>query len=113
MIKKLSSNLINQIAAGEVVDDPKSIIKELLENSIDANSKNIEIILHDGGLSKIIINDDGIGISKSDLPQAFERFATSKLENLRDLSNINTLGFRGEALPSIASISEISLKSNI
>ena len=67
MIKKLPSNLINQIAAGEVVDDPKSIIKELLENSIDANSKNIEIILHDGGLSKIIINDDGIGISKSDL----------------------------------------------
>ena len=111
MIKKLKSNLINQIAAGEVVDDPCAIVKELIENSIDANAKNIEIILYNGGVSKIIIIDDGDGISKDELPKAFERFATSKIKSLDDLNNISTLGYRGEALPSIASVSEIIIKT--
>ena len=111
MIKKLDSNLINQIAAGEVVDDPCSILKELIENSIDAKSKNIEIILYNGGISKIIIIDDGDGIPKDGLSKAFERFATSKINTLDDLNNICTLGYRGEALPSIASVSEIVVKS--
>ena len=111
MIKKLSSNLINQIAAGEVVDDPKSIIKELIENSIDAKSKKINIYIEKGGIDKILIVDDGIGIIKDDLKMAFERFATSKISSQKDLNNIKTLGFRGEALPSIASVSRILLKS--
>jgi len=111
MIKKLNSNLINQIAAGEVVDDPSSIIKELIENSIDANSTTIELILFESGINKIIVNDDGDGIPKNELSKAFERFATSKINNLDDLNDISTLGFRGEALPSIASISEISVNS--
>ena len=111
MIKKLNSNLINQIAAGEVVDDPSSIIKELIENSIDANSTTIELILFESGINKIIVNDDGDGIPKDELSKAFERFATSKINNLDDLNDISTLGFRGEALPSIASISDISVNS--
>ena len=113
MIKKLNSNLINQIAAGEVVDDPCSIVKELIENSIDANARNIEVVLYDGGTSKIIIIDDGDGIAKDELSEAFERFATSKIKSLADLNNISTLGYRGEALPSIASISEIIIKSKV
>ena len=111
MIKKLNSNLINQIAAGEVVDDPSSILKELVENSIDAESKFIEVILSNGGISNIIVIDDGIGIPKDELANAFERFATSKIKDIDDLNNINTLGFRGEALPSIASVSEVIVKS--
>ena len=111
MIKKLPSNLINQIAAGEVVDDPVSIVKELLENSIDAKSTNIEIILSQGGKKSIIVNDNGAGIQKKQIPSAFERFATSKIKSTKDLNVIKTLGFRGEALPSIASISEVLVKS--
>ena len=111
MIKKLNSNLINQIAAGEVVDDPSSILKELVENSIDAESKFIEVILSNGGISNIIVIDDGIGIPKVELANAFERFATSKIKDIDDLNNINTLGYRGEALPSIASVSEVIVKS--
>ena len=111
MIKKLNSNLINQIAAGEVVDDPSSILKELVENSIDAESKFIEVILSNGGISNIIVIDDGIGIPKDELANAFERFATSKIKDIDDLNNINTLGYRGEALPSIASVSEVIVKS--
>jgi len=111
MIKKLDSKLINQIAAGEVVDDPSSIIKELVENSIDAKSKNITISLFNSGIDGIIIKDDGHGITESDLNLAFNRFTTSKISTLDDLQNIHTLGFRGEALASIASISEIVIKT--
>ena len=111
MIKKLPSNLINQIAAGEVVVDPVSIVKELLENSIDAKSTNIEIILSKGGKKGIIINDNGVGIQKKEIKSAFDRFATSKIKSIKDLNDIKTLGFRGEALPSIASISEVLVKS--
>jgi len=111
MIKKLDSNLINQIAAGEVVDDPKSIIKELIENSIDANSTKIEIFLTSAGMKKITISDNGIGIKEDQLKLAFERFATSKISHIEDLTNVHTLGFRGEALPSIASVCDLTLKS--
>lgn len=108
---KLNDNLINQIAAGEVVDNPASVIKELIENSIDANSKNIKIYIEQGGKKSILLVDDGDGMHKEDLVNAFERFATSKIENENDLENINTLGFRGEALPSISSVSQILIKS--
>ena len=111
MIKKLNSNLINQIAAGEVVDDPCSIIKELLENSVDAKATTIELILFESGISKIIVNDNGQGMPSNEIENAFQRFATSKIKSLEDLSSISTLGFRGEALPSIASISEVKLSS--
>jgi len=108
---KLNDKLINQIAAGEVVDNPASVIKELIENSIDAKSKNIKVFIDDGGKKSILIIDDGCGMHKEDLVNAFERFATSKIESEKDLSNINTLGFRGEALPSISSVSKITIKS--
>ena len=108
---KLNDKLINQIAAGEVVDNPASVIKELIENSIDAKSKSIKIFIEDGGKKSILILDDGYGMHKEDLINAFERFATSKIENEEDLENINTLGFRGEALPSISSVSKITIKS--
>ena len=110
-IIKLNDNLINQIAAGEVVDNPASVIKELIENSIDAKSKNITVFIEDGGKKSILIVDDGHGMHKEDMVNAFERFATSKIENNKDLENINTLGFRGEALPSISSVSKITIKS--
>tara|TARA_Y100000389_G_scaffold116844_1_gene114046 strand:- start:9817 stop:11517 length:1701 start_codon:yes stop_codon:yes gene_type:complete len=108
---KLNDNLINQIAAGEVVDNPSSVLKELIENSIDAKSKSIDIYIENGGKKSILINDDGHGMHEKDLVNAFERFATSKIENQKDLENICTLGFRGEALPSIASVSQILIKS--
>ena len=108
---KLNDKLINQIAAGEVVDNPASVIKELIENSIDAKSKNIKIFIEDGGKKSLQVLDDGCGMHKEDLLNAFERFATSKIESEEDLENINTLGFRGEALPSISSVSKITIKS--
>ncbi len=111
MIKKLNSNLINQIAAGEVVDDPSSIIKELIENSIDAKSSKISISIFNSGIDGIIIKDNGTGMTKSDLQLSFKRFTTSKISKLDDLQNIQTLGFRGEALASIASISSLSIKT--
>ena len=110
-IKKLDTHLINQIAAGEVVDSPASILKELIENSIDAKSTTIKIHIYSGGKDKIIIKDNGIGISTDNLDLAFERFATSKISSINDLDKINTLGFRGEALPSIASVSKFKISS--
>ena len=109
-IKLLSDDLINQIAAGEVVEKPSSALKELLENSIDAKARNIEIFLQNGGKSKIVIQDDGEGISKSDLSMAIRRHATSKLSD-SNLFDIRSYGFRGEALPSIASVSAFTLES--
>ena len=111
-IKILPDEIINQIAAGEVLDRPSSAVKELVENSIDANSKKISIFVRDGGKTEIIVTDDGDGISKQELELAVTRHATSKL-NEKKIDTLSFLGFRGEALPSIGSVSEMSIKSNI
>ena len=109
-IKLLDNNTINQIAAGEVIEKPASIVKELIENSIDANAKTITIRIKDGGKEYIEIEDDGVGMSPADLELCIKRHATSKL-NSNTLQNIKTLGFRGEALPSIGSVSRLEIIS--
>ncbi|KMK77297.1 DNA mismatch repair endonuclease MutL [Alkalihalobacillus pseudalcaliphilus] len=111
-IRQLQESLSNKIAAGEVVERPASIVKELVENAIDANSTHILVEIEEGGLSSIRIVDNGDGIEQSDVETAFLRHATSKIKQDRDLFHIRTLGFRGEALPSIASVSHILLKTS-
>ncbi|OOM80713.1 DNA mismatch repair endonuclease MutL [Clostridium sp. BL-8] len=110
-INILNEDTANKIAAGEVVERPSSVVKELVENSIDANSKNITIEIEEGGISLIRIIDDGEGIYKDDIAKAFLPHATSKIKGSEDIYNIHTLGFRGEALPSIASVAKVNLKS--
>ena len=108
-IQVLDSALANQIAAGEVVERPSSVIKELIENSIDANSTRIIIKVVDAGKTLISVEDNGDGMDKDDAVLAFKRHATSKIKNTFDLFRIKTLGFRGEALPSISSVSHLTL----
>lgn len=111
-INVLSEHLSNMIAAGEVVERPSGIVKELVENSIDAQAQTIAIDIVQGGIESITITDDGEGMDAQDATTAFERHATSKMKEENDLWNIHTMGFRGEALPSIASVSHVFLETN-
>ena len=110
-INVLTPKIYNRIAAGEVVEKPASVVKELVENSMDAGATKIKVEIYDGGTRDIIVTDNGCGIEKEDLPLAFLPHATSKIKDVDDLDNISTLGFRGEALASIASISMVKLST--
>jgi len=108
-IEILSDVLASQVAAGEVVERPASVVKEMVENSIDAGAKHIEVEIKRGGSTLIKITDDGCGMSKEDALMSLERHATSKLKSSHQLSSIATMGFRGEAVPSIASVSKLRI----
>lgn len=111
-IQRLDEHLMNMISAGEVVERPSGIVKELIENSIDAKATSIDVVIKEGGISYIQVKDNGIGMDATDATMAFERHATSKLKSEKDLFSIKTMGFRGEALPSIASVSKVRLLTN-
>ncbi len=110
-INVLDASVFNMLAAGEVVERPASVVKELVENSIDAGANVIDVFIENGGTNKIVVSDDGIGIESDDLQKAFLPHATSKLKNIQDLDMLSTLGFRGEALASIASVSRVTAES--
>ena len=111
LIRLLPDHVANQIAAGEVVQRPASVVKELLENSVDAQASHIILVLKDAGRTLIQVTDDGLGMSPADARSAFERHATSKIRLADDLATIRTKGFRGEALASIAAIAQVELRT--
>src|SRR4030042_676111 len=109
----LPEHISKAIAAGEVVERPGSVVKELVENAIDAGSTEVTVELETGGLKRIRVCDNGEGMNKEDVPLALQRYATSKINKVEDLYAIHTLGFRGEALPSIASVSQVTIKTRV
>ena len=108
-ITVLDQSTINKIAAGEVIERPSSVVKELLENAIDAQATAVTVEIRDGGISYIRVTDNGCGISKEEVPLAFLRHSTSKIKSVEDLFTVSSLGFRGEALSSIASVAQVEL----
>ena len=112
-IKLLPDAIANQIAAGEVIQRPASVVKELLENSVDSGAKSIQLIIKDAGRALIQVVDDGCGMSETDARMCFERHATSKIKQIEDLFSLYTFGFRGEAMASIAAIAQVELKSKL
>ena len=110
-IRILPSNIANMIAAGEVVQRPASVVKELMENSVDAGATQVSVIIKDAGRTLIQVIDNGCGMSPDQAVLAFERHATSKISSAEDLMDIHTFGFRGEALASIAAVAEVTLKT--
>src|SRR5580700_9065044 len=111
IIHLLPDNIANQIAAGEVIQRPASAVKELLENAVDAGATDIRLFIQDAGKSLIQVVDNGKGMSETDARMAFERHATSKIRNIDDLFHIKTMGFRGEALASIAAVAQVELRT--
>src|SRR5213595_2995983 len=110
-IHQLPASVITKIAAGEVIERPASVVKELLENSIDAGATRIDVEVEHGGVERIFVGDDGCGMQPEDLPLAFASHATSKLGDADDLFRIGTLGFRGEALASVGGVARVLLQS--
>ena len=107
IIHLLPDSVANQIAAGEVVQRPSSVIKELMENAVDAGASTVDVLVVDAGRTSIQVIDDGKGMSEQDARMAFERHATSKIKQAEDLFSLHTMGFRGEALPSIAAVAQV------
>jgi DNA mismatch repair protein MutL len=113
LIHLLPDSVANQIAAGEVIQRPASVVKELVENAIDAKAKMIQVKVVDAGKTLIQVIDDGTGMSETDARMAFERHATSKIKAASDLFSLQTMGFRGEALPSIAAVAQVELRTRV
>jgi DNA mismatch repair protein MutL len=111
-IRVLEEAVVHKIAAGEVIERPASVVRELVENALDAGSTHIRVAIAGGGLREIVVSDDGSGIARSDVGLAFAQHATSKLAALADLDHLRTLGFRGEALFSIAAVAEVTCHSS-